>query len=105
MLLVLSLAGDMALFDKWAQDTSWHGGTWEDLSAREREVLALVADGFSNREIGRKLFIAEATVKVHMSHILEKLNVPSRTAAALQVPHHARSKQRRARQSEAPEHP
>lgn len=51
------------------------------LSAREIEVLVLVAAGKSNREIGRTLFLSEATVKSHLSHIFTKLGVSSRTRA------------------------
>ena len=52
------------------------------LSLREREVLALVGEGHSNREIARQLSISEFTVKRHVHNILEKLGVPSRAAAA-----------------------
>ncbi|MGO2110514.1 MAG: response regulator [Pseudoclavibacter sp.] len=51
------------------------------LSARETEVLRLVALGRSNAAIGRDLFIGEATVKTHLSHIFEKLEVRDRTRA------------------------
>ncbi|MFC5953817.1 response regulator [Streptomyces pratens] len=51
------------------------------LSAREREVLALVARGTSNREIARELFISEATVKTHLTHLYAKLGVRDRAAA------------------------
>lgn len=51
------------------------------LSAREAEVLALVAKGTSNREIARLLFISEATVKTHLTHIYAKLDVNDRAAA------------------------
>jgi DNA-binding NarL/FixJ family response regulator len=51
------------------------------LTVREAEVLALVADGNSNREIGRALFLSEATVKSHLVHIFTKLGVGSRTQA------------------------
>lgn len=51
------------------------------LSKREREVLSLVAQGASNREIGVTLFLSEATVKSHLVHIFTKLGVTSRTAA------------------------
>ena len=91
MLRVLSIADDADRFDPQASGVA---GTWESLSKRERDVLALVADGHSNRAIGQLLYIAEATVKVHMSHIFEKLQVSSRTAAALRLPHHARAKPR-----------
>ncbi|GGY05440.1 response regulator [Streptomyces anandii] len=53
----------------------------ESLSAREREVLALVARGTSNREIARELFISEATVKTHLTHLYAKLGVNDRAAA------------------------
>ena len=52
------------------------------LSGREVDVLRLVAKGFGNREIARKLNIAEVTVKLHVSHMLEKLGVNDRTQAA-----------------------
>src|SRR5919198_4008600 len=52
------------------------------LSSREREVLELVARGSRNKEIARKLFISEFTVKRHVQNILEKLEVSSRSAAA-----------------------
>ncbi|MEU4086995.1 response regulator transcription factor [Streptomyces aureus] len=53
----------------------------ESLSAREREVLVLVARGTSNREIARELFISEATVKTHLTHVYAKLGVKDRAAA------------------------
>ncbi|MFF5209512.1 AAA family ATPase [Streptosporangium sp. NPDC000396] len=52
------------------------------LTGREQEVLALVAEGLGNREIGERLFIAQKTVSVHVSNILGKLGVSSRTQAA-----------------------
>lgn len=55
--------------------------TQDPLSAREREVLALVAKGTSNREIARVLFISEATVKTHLTHLYAKLGVNDRAAA------------------------
>lgn len=53
-----------------------------DLSARELEVLGLLVEGRSNREIGSLLFISEKTASSHVTHILDKLGVPSRGAAA-----------------------
>ena len=55
----------------------------EALTERETEVLRLLAHGQSNQEISRALHIAEQTVKTHVSHILDKLDVASRTQAAL----------------------
>lgn len=51
------------------------------LSPREREVLALVAEGMSNAQIGGRLYIGEATVKTHLIHVFEKLGVNDRTRA------------------------
>lgn len=53
----------------------------ESLSAREAEVLTLVAQGKSNTKIATELVISEATVKTHLAHIYTKLGVSSRTAA------------------------
>lgn len=55
----------------------------ESLSDREMEVLTLMAKGFSNKEIGRALWIGETTVKTHVSHILRKLDGSDRTQAVL----------------------
>jgi DNA-binding NarL/FixJ family response regulator len=51
------------------------------LTSRETQVLALVARGLTNANIGRALFISEATVKTHLLHVFAKLNVDDRTAA------------------------
>ncbi|WP_433251004.1 response regulator [Streptosporangium sp. CA-135522] len=51
------------------------------LSAREVEILELLASGAGNREIARRLFITEATVKTHLVHVYGKLGVDTRTAA------------------------
>ena len=53
------------------------------LSTREREVLALLVEGRTNRQIGEALFISDKTASVHVTHILVKLGVASRTEAAL----------------------
>ncbi len=57
----------------------------EPLSKRELEVLRLIAEGMSNREIADKLFLSMGTVKVHINHIFGKLNVGSRTQAIVQA--------------------
>lgn len=53
----------------------------QDLTEREMEVLREVAGGLSNKEIGNKLFISEATVKTHLNNILSKMGVADRTQA------------------------
>jgi DNA-binding NarL/FixJ family response regulator len=52
------------------------------LTPRERQVLALISEGATNRQIGASLFMAEKTASVHVSRILAKLGVRSRTQAA-----------------------
>lgn len=54
------------------------------LSAREREVLCLMAEGLGNKNIAQRLYISEKTVKNHVSSILRKLNVSDRTQAVVQ---------------------
>ncbi|MFT0609818.1 response regulator [Rhodococcus qingshengii] len=53
----------------------------EALTARESELLSLLAEGMTNRELGKALFIGEATVKTHLGHIYAKLGVDTRSAA------------------------
>ncbi|MCB8043882.1 response regulator transcription factor [Microbacterium oxydans] len=55
----------------------------DPLTARERQVLELIAEGLSNRQIGERLFISVKTVSVHVSAVLRKLGVSTRTEAAL----------------------
>jgi DNA-binding NarL/FixJ family response regulator len=63
--------------------TRMRSPTKENLSAREIEVLQLVAKGASNEEIGKSLHISTATVKTHLIHIYGKLGVDDRTAAVI----------------------
>lgn len=58
------------------------------LSARELDVLALVGEGSTNREIARQLFISEGTVKTHLVHAFAKLGAESRTAAVAAARRH-----------------
>ena len=53
------------------------------LTRRELEIMALLATGQRNAEIGKKLFISVQTVKIHLNHVFDKLNVGNRTQAAL----------------------
>jgi DNA-binding NarL/FixJ family response regulator len=55
----------------------------EELTSREREIFRLIADGLSNAEIGQELYIGETTVKTHVTHIFQKLNVRDRVQAVV----------------------
>ena len=57
----------------------------DDLTQREKEVLRLLAGGYSNREIAKALFVAEGTIKNHVSNILTKMGVRDRTRAVLKA--------------------
>ncbi|WP_369191832.1 response regulator [Streptomyces sp. R08] len=57
------------------------------LSPREREILALIGDGLTNREIGKRLYLSEKTVKNHISRLLAKLGVQRRVQAAVLATH------------------
>jgi two-component system, NarL family, nitrate/nitrite response regulator NarL len=50
------------------------------LTHRERQIIRLLIEGLSNKEIGRRLKITDGTIKVHLHHIFEKLRVTNRTA-------------------------
>lgn len=62
------------------------------LTNREREILSLVAEGLTNREIGDKLHLAEKTIKHYMTNVLQKLHVRSRVEAALLAQKHGLAK-------------
>jgi DNA-binding NarL/FixJ family response regulator len=60
----------------------------EQLTDREREVLRLLGQGYSNKEIGEALYITEGTAKNHVSSVIEKLGLRDRTQAALWAVRH-----------------
>jgi DNA-binding NarL/FixJ family response regulator len=74
-------AGNKRVQPELATQVAEHMGE-DGLSAREIEVLEQVVAGHRNREIGKRLFISEETVKVHLKHIMEKLGAKDRTHAA-----------------------
>jgi DNA-binding NarL/FixJ family response regulator len=55
----------------------------DELTGREREIFRLIANGLSNAEIGRELFISETTVKTHVTHVFQKLDVRDRVQAVV----------------------
>jgi RNA polymerase sigma factor (sigma-70 family) len=59
--------------------------TLDSLTKREKEILRLVAEGLTNEEIGKKIFISEKTVKTHLTNIFDKLKVNNRFKAALMI--------------------
>jgi DNA-binding NarL/FixJ family response regulator len=71
-----------------AADAGGGAGRGSTLTDREREVLELITDGRSNREIARALVLSEKTVKTHVSNILMKLDLADRTQAALWAVRH-----------------
>ena len=83
-----------SLVGKWGQDLSYRPERLDTdpqlnreqlyrLSVRELEVLSLLAEGKSNKEIARDLFVSHSTVKSHVAHILKVLQLESRTSAAV----------------------
>jgi two-component system, NarL family, response regulator DevR len=65
-----------------------HAGPQDALTEREREVLALVAKGYTNRQIAEALSLSEKTARNHLSHILEKLGLSRRSEAAVYAVQH-----------------
>jgi len=73
------------LLGSQAQDAGQRIDLRQPLSERELEVLHLLAEGLSNREIAERLVVAETTVKKHVNHVFDKLDVTSRTQAILRA--------------------
>ena len=73
------------LVDRWAELEDGHLGSAPplDITDREREVLTLLAQGLSNRDLAERLYLSEATVKTHVSSLLAKLGVHSRVQAVI----------------------
>lgn len=65
-----------------SQSSQKSSGVGDDLSMRERQVLALIAEGMTNKEIALQLSLSYGTVRVYVSHVLAKLGVSNRTEAA-----------------------
>jgi two-component system, NarL family, nitrate/nitrite response regulator NarL len=61
----------------------------QELTSREREILALIGNGYTNRQIGEKIFLSEQTIKHYVTNILQKLQVRSRVEAALLANRHS----------------
>ena len=66
--------------------------SFDELTDRERQILELIADGTSNKEIGQKLVLTEKTIKHYVTNILQKLHVSNRVQAALLAQQKARPK-------------
>jgi two-component system, NarL family, response regulator DevR len=79
---------------RWMRGTASAGGTANRLSAQERKILPLIAEGKTNREIGAELYLSEHTVKTYVSSLLKKLQLSRRAEAAAYV-----ARQQRARAS------
>ncbi len=75
----------VAEFTRLSNHSAAQAALDEPLSEREREILVLLAGGYSNKEIAGRLFLAEGTVKNHITNILGKLEVRDRTQAALKA--------------------
>jgi DNA-binding NarL/FixJ family response regulator len=82
----LALAKKLGLSEPRRRQRLRSQATETSLSPRETEVYELLAQGLPNKEIAQNLFISEATVKVHVSRVLEKLGVRTRTEAAARYP-------------------
>ena len=77
------LSADEAVAAACSRRPSWRPSAgWGSLTNAERDVVALVAEGLTNREVGERLLISRRTVQTHLSHVFAKLGVRSRTELA-----------------------
>ena len=74
----------------WLKRLSVAPDPLQELTEREREILALIGSGMTNRAIGEKIFLSEKTIKHYVTNILQKLQVRSRVEAALLASRHGR---------------
>ena len=88
--LAASLLSEMKSPVKEKQPTKLD--SFDELTDRERQILELIANGTSNKEIGQKLFLTEKTIKHYVTNILQKLHVSNRVQAALLAQQKARPK-------------
>jgi DNA-binding NarL/FixJ family response regulator len=72
----------MEPFDGLRKIPKLRGLAHDPLTTRERQIVLVLSEGVSNREIGRRLSVAEGTVKVHLHRIYRKLGIANRTALA-----------------------
>jgi DNA-binding NarL/FixJ family response regulator len=80
---LLSPAVTKRVIERFAQAPRERPEGLDQLTAREREILELIADGLSNAEIAGRLYISETTVKTHVTHLLQKLNLRDRVQAVV----------------------
>jgi DNA-binding NarL/FixJ family response regulator len=74
---------DAYFIDSMINDSSNESDDISQLTAREKEILCAIGEGMNNRKISERFYISEHTVKKHINHIFEKLNIKDRTQAAL----------------------
>lgn len=81
--LAANLLSEMKSAPQGEKQPSGAMDVFEELTERERQILELIAEGTSNKEIGQKLFLTEKTIKHYVTNILQKLHVSNRVQAAM----------------------
>lgn len=81
--LAANLLSEMKSASQGEKQPSGAMDVFEELTERERQILELIAEGTSNKEIGQKLFLTEKTIKHYVTNILQKLHVSNRVQAAM----------------------